>query len=225
MSDARAISQRDLDQRVNAYREAEANLQAAAGGAADGASSTSATPRCARRSPGRVGQLEITVGNLVAAGPGAPVLTTLVSVNPIYASFDADEQVVAAGAAVARRDGIGARPDRSASRCEMATGASDGTPSRASCSSSTTRSMPRSGTVRVRAVFDNTDGRLIPASSRGCAWARPKPKPALLINERAVGTDQNKKFVMVVGDDNKAAYREVTLGALGRTACASSPAA
>ena len=57
-------------------------------------SSISATPRCARRSPGRVGKLEITVGNLVAAGPGAPVLTTLVSVNPIYASFDADEQVV-----------------------------------------------------------------------------------------------------------------------------------
>ncbi len=43
---------------------------------------------------GRVGRLEITVGNLVAAGPGAPVLTTLVSVNPIYASFNADEQVV-----------------------------------------------------------------------------------------------------------------------------------
>ncbi len=43
---------------------------------------------------GRVGRLEITVGNLVAAGTGAPVLTTLVSVNPIYASFDADEEVV-----------------------------------------------------------------------------------------------------------------------------------
>jgi multidrug efflux system membrane fusion protein len=43
---------------------------------------------------GRVGKLEITTGNLVAAGPGAPVLTTLVSLNPIYASFDADEQVV-----------------------------------------------------------------------------------------------------------------------------------
>ena len=43
---------------------------------------------------GRIGKLEITAGNLVAAGPGAPVLTTLVSVSPIYASFDADEQVV-----------------------------------------------------------------------------------------------------------------------------------
>ena len=46
-----------------------------------------------------------------------------------------------------------------------------------------------------------------------CAWARSRTAPALLVNERAVGTDQNKKFVMVVGDDNKAAYREVTLGA------------
>ena len=43
---------------------------------------------------GRVGKIEITVGNLVAAGPASPVLTTLVSVNPIYASFDADEEVV-----------------------------------------------------------------------------------------------------------------------------------
>jgi multidrug efflux system membrane fusion protein len=43
---------------------------------------------------GRIGKIEVTVGNLVAAGPGAPVLTTLVSVSPIYASFDADEQVI-----------------------------------------------------------------------------------------------------------------------------------
>ena len=50
--------------------------------------------------PGRVGRLEITVGNLVAAGPGAPVLTTLVSVHPIYASFNADEEIVGARAAV-----------------------------------------------------------------------------------------------------------------------------
>ena len=44
---------------------------------------------------GRVGKLEVTVGNLVAAGPGAPVLTTLVSIDPIYASFNADEEAVA----------------------------------------------------------------------------------------------------------------------------------
>jgi membrane fusion protein, multidrug efflux system len=93
LSDSRTISQRDFDGRVNAYSEAEANLKAA-----------EATLQTARlnlgytevRAPvaGRVGKLEITVGNLIAAGPGTPVLTTLVSINPIYASFNADEQVV-----------------------------------------------------------------------------------------------------------------------------------
>ncbi len=80
------------------YREAEANLR------------RPRRPRCKTaklnldytevRAPvaGRVGKLEITVGNLIAAGPGAPMLTTLVSVNPIYAGFNADEQVVDAGA-------------------------------------------------------------------------------------------------------------------------------
>ena len=93
LTDSRTISQRDFDGRVNAYREAEANLKAA-----------EATLQTAKlnlgyteiRAPvsGRVGKLEITVGNLIAAGPGTPVLTTLVSVNPIYASFNADEQIV-----------------------------------------------------------------------------------------------------------------------------------
>ena len=83
---------------------------------------------------GRVGKLEITVGNLVAAGPGAPVLTTLVSVNPIYASFDADEQVVLR-ALNAIADASGKRAQaRPASRCEMATAAGDDAGRRATCS-------------------------------------------------------------------------------------------
>ena len=71
----------------------------------------------------------------------------------------------------------------------------------------------RSGTVRVRAVFDNADGTLIPGQFARLRMGSPKAEPAILISERAVGTDQNKKFVMVVDGDNKVAYREVTLGA------------
>ena len=71
----------------------------------------------------------------------------------------------------------------------------------------------KSGTVRVRAVFDNADGVLMPGQFAHLRMGQVKADPALLINERAVGTDQNKKFVMVVGTDDKAAYREVTLGA------------
>src|SRR5262249_35072891 len=71
----------------------------------------------------------------------------------------------------------------------------------------------RSGTVRVRATFDNPEGRLIPGQFARLRMGQPKAEPALMVNERAIGTDQNKKFVLVVSADNKAEYREVTLGA------------
>ncbi|HEY9238335.1 MAG TPA: efflux RND transporter periplasmic adaptor subunit, partial [Burkholderiaceae bacterium] len=71
----------------------------------------------------------------------------------------------------------------------------------------------KSGTVRVRAVFDNADGSLMPGQFAKLRMGQVHRTEALLVNERAVGTDQNKKYVMVVGNDNKAAYREVTLGA------------
>ena len=62
-------------------------------------------------------------------------------------------------------------------------------------------------------MFDNRDGSLIPGQFARLRLGQAQPGRALLINERAVGTDQNKKFVMVVGADDKVAYREVTLGA------------
>ena len=71
----------------------------------------------------------------------------------------------------------------------------------------------KSGTVRVRAVFDNADGSLIPGQFVKLRMGHAKTESAVLVSERAVGTDQNKRFVLVVGEDNKAAYREVTLGA------------
>ena len=70
----------------------------------------------------------------------------------------------------------------------------------------------RSGTVRVRAVFENADGILMPGQFARLRMGQAKTEAVVLVNERAVGTD-NKKFVMVVDADNKAVYREVTLGA------------
>ncbi|MBT9491936.1 MAG: efflux transporter periplasmic adaptor subunit, partial [Paucibacter sp.] len=71
----------------------------------------------------------------------------------------------------------------------------------------------KSGTVRVRAVFDNKDGSLMPGQFAKLRMGQSSKTSALLINERAVGTDQSKRFVIVVGADNKAEYREVKLGA------------
>ena len=201
--DDHAIAERELDERKNAGQEADARLRAA-----------SAALQTARlnlgytqvRAPvaGRIGRVEVTVGNLVAAGPGAPVLTTLVSVSPIYASFDADEQAL---------DRTGARTAQGNIAVRMGTAGQDDTPYAGKLQLVDNQVDARSGTVRVRAVFDNTDGLLVPGQFARIRMGHSKTSNALLVSERAVGTDQSTKYVMVVGADNKTEYREVKLGA------------
>ena len=205
-----AIAQRELDERVNARREAEANLRAAEAALQSARLNLDYTKV---RAPvaGRVGRLEVTAGNLVAAGPGAPVLTTLVSVSPIYASFDADEQIVAQ--ALKDITGTnGARPRLERIPVEMTTAADEEATFKGRLQLVDNQVNAKSGTVRVRAVFDNAEGSLMPGQFAKLRMGRAETTAAVLITERAVGTDQSKKFVMVVGTDNKAAYREVALG-------------
>jgi multidrug efflux system membrane fusion protein len=70
-----------------------------------------------------------------------------------------------------------------------------------------------SGTVRVRAVFDNKDGQLMHGQFARIHMGQQQATRALLVSERAIGTDQNKKYVLVVGEGNRTEYREITLGA------------
>ena len=67
--------------------------------------------------------------------------------------------------------------------------------------------------MRVRATFENKDGALIPGQFARIRMGQARSDSALLVSERAIGTDQNKKFVMVVNGENKTEYREVVLGA------------
>lgn len=205
-----AISQSNIDQRLSAYREAEAALRAAQAALQSAKLNLDFTEIKAPVA-GRVGKLEITIGNLVAAGPDAPVLTTLVSVNPIYASFNADEGVVMR-ALKALADG-NTRGQVERIPVEMTTATSNGTTFKGHLQLIDNQVDARSGTVRVRAVFDNTDGHLMPGQFARLRMGQAETAPQLLVSERAVGTDQNKKFVMVVDADSKAAYREVFLGA------------
>src|SRR5438105_1892835 len=149
--DESAIARRELDERVNAAQEAEANLRAAQAALQSARLNLGYTQVRAPVS-GRVGRLEITAGNLVAAGPGAPVLTTLVSVNPIYASFDADEHVVLR----ALKDSKEQIP------VEAETVTNGGRHLQGRLQLIDNQVNTRSGTVRVRAIFDNKDGTLIP---------------------------------------------------------------
>ncbi len=203
--DERAIAQREFDERQNAAREAQAQLQAAQAALQSARLDLGYTQL---RAPiaGRMGRLEVTTGNLVSAGPGSPVLATLVSVSPIYASFDAEESLVTGvlaslgGAAQARLERVPVQATVAGRTLEGRLQLVDN------------QVDVRSGTVRLRATFDNADGALMPGQFARLRLGELQSKPALLINERAVGTDQSKRFVMVVGADQKAVWREVTLG-------------
>ena len=161
---------------------------------------------------GRVGKIEVTPGNLVPVGPTAPVLTTLVSVNPIYASFEAEEQSMARALASFPAGGdlsseIGRIP------VQLGTLAAPGTPFQGRLQLVDNVVDGRSGTVRLRAVFDNADGALMPGQFAHLRMGQAQAEKLLAIDERAIGTDQDRRFVLVVDDANKATYRTVRLGA------------
>jgi multidrug efflux system membrane fusion protein len=206
-----AISRRDTDTRVSAFHEADANARAAAA-ALQTAQLNLAYTQVRAPIAGRVGRIEVTQGNLVAAGPGAPVLTTLVSVDPIYASFDADEQTVWQ-VLTELPSGKDARLELNLVPVRLGLSGQDGTPFSGHLQLVDNVVDAGSGTVRMRAVFPNPEGRLMPGQFARLKLGRPQPVPALLVSERAVGTDQDRKFVLVVGQDHRATYRQVTLGA------------
>lgn len=220
----RAIAQREFDERAHAEADARAQQQGMEAALQSARLDLSYT-RVRAPVAGRVGRPEVTVGNLVAAGPDAPVLTTLVSVSPIYASFEADERTAAralnslreppAAAAGAARPARAVPLDVAFARIpvQMGTSAEGGTPHQGRLQGIDNRVDARSGTVRLRAVFDNPQGLLMPGQYARLRLGALQPSAVLLINERAIGTDQDRKFVWVVGPDQAVNWRAVTLGA------------
>ena len=204
-----AIAQSDVESRVNDLKSAEANL-AAAQAALQSANLNLGYTQVRAPVSGRVGRIEVTAGNLVASGPQAQVLTTLVSISPIYASFDADETVINRTIADLKATAGGESLDRIPVTVE--TGTPGEAPIEGHLQLIDNQFDDASGTLRARAVFNNPDGKLIPGQFVRVHMGAVSTKPAVLISELAVGTDQNKRFVYVVGTDHKVAYREVTLG-------------
>ena len=207
-----ALSARDVDQRINAHKEAEAAVRAAKASLQTARLNLGYTEIKAPVA-GRVGRLEVTVGNLVAAGPESPVLTRLVSVDPIYASFNANEAIVARALAALSPE-ANATADVGGITVEIATNATNAAWSQGRLQLIDNQVDTTSGTVRLRAVFSNPDGRLIPGQFVRVRMAQPGKEPVIAVDERAIGTDQSKRFVVVIDGANKAAWREITLGAM-----------
>jgi membrane fusion protein, multidrug efflux system len=200
----KAIAQRELDEKASSLKELDAAARAAQASAESARLNLGFTQV---RSPinGRVSKAEVTLGNLV--DPNA-VLTSVVSSNPIYASFNGDEDTYLRTAALVRNG----KP--AVVRIGLADEA--GFPHEGRLEFLDNQVDPATGSVRMRAMLKNADHALAPglfarvqvASGDGNGGA----SAATLIAERAIGTDQNRKFVFVVNGNGKAEYREVKLG-------------
>jgi multidrug efflux system membrane fusion protein len=199
-----AVSRRDADQTVNAASATEANVLAARA-ALQLARLNLGYAHVTAPVTGRVSRAELTLGNVVAAGAGAPVLCTLVSVAPIYAAFEIDEQTYLRYLGRSRQ---GTHP--------VTLGLADETAySRSGTIDSVDNRLDKqSGTIRVRARFDNADGLLLPGLYARVKVGGGAAHPALLVDDAAIGTDQEKKFVLVLDGASRVQYRQVVPGQL-----------
>ncbi|WP_095192492.1 efflux RND transporter periplasmic adaptor subunit [Pseudomonas sp. Irchel 3A7] len=203
----RAISQREKDQSASELLKAQAALSAAQADVLSAQLNVQYTTITAPVT-GRVSRAELTVGNLVGTGQDAPVLTTVVSVSPVYVNFELDE------ASYIRFARNGAKGSTGVNSLPVLMGLSNETdyPYSGRIKSLDNQLDRQSGTLRVRAVFDNTNGDLTPGMYARVRTGDSAPRPATLIRDQAVGTDQSKKYVFVVTSENKVTYREVSLG-------------
>lgn len=198
--DARAVSRQEFDQLGSGARTAEADIQAA-----------EAALRVARlnieyaavRAPltGRISRANVTAGNLVNE---QVVLTSIAGMAKVYAYFDGSEQTYLRIKA----------SKESAPAVRMGLSNDTGFPHQGRVDFIDNRLNPLTGAIRMRASFDNSQGQFTPGLAVKLVVGTGAAYAAVMVPERAIGTDQTKKFVFVVGADGQPQFREVKLGAL-----------
>lgn len=201
-----ALSKQVYDQRTNATKVANNNVAAAA---ARVKSAQVDLDNASIRAPitGRISRTEITGGNLVNS-TNAPLLTTIVSDKEIHADFEIDEKTylqfirAKAGQDLASEQGVPVRLQMN----------SDKKWYEGKITSFDNRINPSSGTIRARALFANEDNVLLPGMFTKVQIGSPSEESVISIPEKAIATDQNRKYVLVVGEGNVAEYRQITPG-------------
>jgi RND family efflux transporter MFP subunit len=206
-----AVSQEELDERTSTVAQAEANA-AGAQAALESAQLNLGFTRVTSPVTGRVSRAEVTRGNLVTGGNnGGTLLSSVVSMDPIYLYFDSDEQ------AYLRYTQMAHNGQRSSSRdapnpVQVGLANEEGFPHAGRMDFVDNQLNPQTGTIRARAVLDNKDGQFTPGLFARVQLLGSDEYNAVLIDDRAVNTDQNQKYVFLLGADNKIEYRQVKLG-------------
>jgi RND family efflux transporter MFP subunit len=209
-----ATSEREMERSIAARDTAAAEIQASEAGLAEAKLNLEFT-RVTAPIDGRLSRTTITEGNLIQA-PESTVLTTLVSVDPIYVYFDVDERTVLDMSQQRREAGDTNSPSDIKQR-EIPIEISLANENRFSRTGVLdfvdNRVDPNTGTLKARAVFANTDRLLAPGLFVRVRMPMGPPRRSLLVTDRAIGTDQGNKFLYVVNDQSVAEYRAVKLGA------------
>ena len=206
-----AISQEDYDERVAESREAEGQLQAAKGAVRSAKLNLEYTEV---RSPinGKISKIEVTVGNLITGGTkDATLLTTIVSLDPIYLYFDVDERTFIKYLKLAQKEERSTLQEtREPVLAELST--EQGFKRKGYVDFVDTHIDRQTATMRMRAVFPNPNATLLPGMFARVRFPGSEKHIAVLIPGEAVGRDQSREFVYVVNKDDVVSRRKVELG-------------
>ncbi|MGH8181250.1 MAG: efflux RND transporter periplasmic adaptor subunit [Steroidobacteraceae bacterium] len=216
---AHAISKDEFDTRTAAARQSAGNVEAAKA-AVDSAALNLTFTRITAPITGRVSRAIVTTGNLVANGQ--TLLTTVVSLNPIYVEFNADEQAYLAfekyaGTNNGRKDAPSsgsAGPKALGNAVYVGLADESGYPHEGHLFFMDNSLDAQTGTIYARALLPNPDGHFVPGLFARVKLIGNDHYPAVLVNDSAIGTDQTMRYVLVVGAGNKVEYRPVDLGPL-----------
>ncbi len=205
---ARAVSQGELDQRRMEEQQAEADLLAARAQLTRAELNLEFT-RVTAPFAGRAGAALVKPGNVVS--PNETILTTVVSVDPVYVTFTGDERAYLRYQELAR---AGTRESSRDAQNPVLVGLADeeGFPHQGEVDFVDNALDPATGTIRARAVLPNPDGVFTPGLFARVRLLGASQKDALLIHEQAVLTDQDRRFVYIVGKGNSAERRDVKIG-------------
>lgn len=207
----KAISTEEGEAREARFQEARAGV-AAAEAARDSARLDYEYTEVRSPIDGVLSRELVTTGNYVSGLAGtATLLTTIVSIDPIYVYADVDENSLLKFNGLARGHKLASNGDGKIP-VELQLADEDGFPHGGHIESFDNRLDPQTGSILLRAVFPNPEGRIVPGLFARIRLPGSAKYSALLVEERAIGTDQAQKFVLSLTETNTVAYRPVQLG-------------
>ncbi|MCK6903828.1 efflux RND transporter periplasmic adaptor subunit [Enterobacter roggenkampii] len=206
------VSREEWEQRRSAATQAQADIRAAQA-AVDAAQLNLDFTKVTAPIDGRASRALITSGNLVTAGDTASVLTTLVSQKTVYVYFDVDESTYLHYQNLAR-SGQGASSNHTALPVEIGLTGEEGYPHQGKVDFLDNQLSPGTGTIRMRALLDNAQRQFTPGLFARVRLPGSAEFKATLVDDKAVLTDQDRKYVYIVDKEGKAQRRDITPGRL-----------